>query len=240
MFILFFLKEQIKYSYLFILFSNIGMNNQIVLNENNDLENKNSFEDNEEDDEDDQIGQMDEFNMKNYKNKKTLTRRGSIFSKSFDPETQIEIETNSLSLVKKSSQQKEELEDEDDLERIKNKNFENDSKYLVKSVEQKVYLKKTLSSIVFFKHLFDDELSTITDSMFERKCTKDEVIICEGNAGNYLYIIYSGSFDVFVKKCSLENQNNFNKFGIKVKEYKDRGFFGELALLYNQVILFLD
>jgi cAMP-dependent protein kinase regulator len=79
--------------------------------------------------------------------------------------------------------------------------------------------------------------------MFERTCGPDEVIIKEGDNGNYFYIIVKGVFDIYIKNASKsaalsesidKNDDEFKQFGQKVTEYKDKGFFGELALLYNQ------
>lgn len=56
--------------------------------------------------------------------------------------------------------------------------------------------------------------------MFGRECQPGETIIEQGDDGDNFYIIESGTYDIFVNK---------NKVG----EYKDKGSFGELALMYN-------
>jgi cAMP-dependent protein kinase regulator len=78
--------------------------------------------------------------------------------------------------------------------------------------------------------------------MFERPCEPDEIIIKEGDNGNYFYIILKGVFDIYIKNASKppassessDENDEFKEFGHKVTEYRDKGFFGELALLYNQ------
>ena len=67
--------------------------------------------------------------------------------------------------------------------------------------------------------------------MFERKCNQNEEIIREGENGNYFYVISSGSYEAYIKTSSSSNDS---KYGRKVREYNDSGYFGELALLYDQ------
>lgn len=97
-------------------------------------------------------------------------------------------------------------------------------------------IKSTLSSIVLFKQMFDtqDELEQrqIIGSMFERVCRRDEVVISQGDEGNYFYVIMRGAFDVYVKSPGAPEDQLYGK---RVVQLKDKGYFGELALLYNQV-----
>ena len=93
------------------------------------------------------------------------------------------------------------------------------------SPEIRSKLAEILRSIVMFKHLCDEDFNQILDNMFERRCGKDEVIIKEGDDGNYFYVIHKGRFEILQK-----GKNDVLKLG----EYNNSGFFGELALLYNQ------
>ena len=151
--------------------------------------------------------------------KKTQTRRCSVFSKSFDPNS--------------SKSSKTEVTDyaENSYEIVKNKPFEN--MHCEKSPEQRTQLKTLLSSNVLFKYLNEEELDAIIDEMFERPCQKDEVIIKEGDTGHYFYVIMSGVYQIFIKKKPFEL--NQTPYGTKYSEYNGTGFFGELSLLYDQV-----
>lgn len=104
------------------------------------------------------------------------------------------------------------------------------------SGENQQKIKATLSSIVLFKQMFETqdviEQSQLIDSMFERVCQRDEIIISQGDEGNYFYVIIHGSFDIYVRSPGA----NPDSLGKKVNQLKDKGYFGELALLYNQVV----
>lgn len=85
-----------------------------------------------------------------------------------------------------------------------------------------------------------DELEQhqLVESMFERVCQRDEVVISQGDEGNYFYVIIRGAFEVYVKLPGVQSpppSSSQNHLGKKVVEIKDKGYFGELALLYNQV-----
>jgi len=57
--------------------------------------------------------------------------------------------------------------------------------------------------------------------MVERKVLKDEVIIQQGDEGDYFYVTDTGHFDIFIDN-------------VKVGEAEAGKSFGELALLYSQ------
>ena len=159
-------------------------------------------------------------------------RRGSVFSKTFDPEDENETPND-------TNHERTSDDEDEDYEIIQNKAFESQSK--IKTNVQKEKLYQMISSIIIFKHLYDEDIYNIIDSMFERKCTQDEEIIREGDNGNYFYVIYNGSYEAYIKGKKVNDNNNNDihtdgKYGRKVREYKDNGYFGELALLYDQVI----
>ncbi|RNA22292.1 cAMP-dependent kinase type II regulatory subunit-like [Brachionus plicatilis] len=134
-------------------------------------------------------------------------RRFSVFSKSFDPECG-EFSSNDW---------------DTDFESMSNKPFEN-SKCFAADFTQN--LEKTMSSIILFKHLSSDDLNRIIECMFQRSCSPNEVIIRQGEPGNYFYIIARGVFDVFAKRSNEEET--------RVAELGEHGYFGDLALLHNQ------
>ena len=155
-----------------------------------------------------------------------FSRRVSVFSKSFDPDSIHEISENSLDNVFNSEEARA--------------NSAYETQVNSKSSEQSDKLRNVLLSIVLFKHLDIENVDSIVESMFARKCKNDELIIREGDEGEYFYVIMNGVFDVYKKKSSTNEDKNddSNDYGVKVTHYKDKGYFGELALLYDQVIIF--
>jgi hypothetical protein len=246
-------------------------NNQT--NEENDSSiniDNNEVDEEENDDED-----YDEFEMSQITSKrnvyKTQSRRISVFSKSFDPESSdLEIingknlnanekdDSNGLNSQNTTDSNEEDEYDDSEIddesfpsrkkrdsycyETEQNKSFENSSKLKNKSNEQIQKLKQVLKSIVLFKHLYEDDINLIIDSMFERTTGCDEVIIREGAPGNYFYVILSGHFEVYIKTKktikhdeNIINQNDDSEekvkhhveYGTKISEYINKGYFGK-------------
>jgi hypothetical protein len=241
-------------------------------NESNSFNNNNDNLDAEEENDED----YDEFEMSQITSKRNLyqtqSRRVSVFSKSFDPESSdLDLrKKNDLNPInenddsnglnsQKTNDSFEDYEDDDSeleddnlsskkkrdsycFETEQNKLFENDSKLKIKSQEQIQNLKQVLKSIVLFKHLYEDDIDLIVDSMFERKTNCDEVIIREGGPGNYFYVILNGHFEVYIKTKKTTKNTNLNdqnddseekvkhhiEYGTKISEYKNKGYFGEL------------
>jgi cAMP-dependent protein kinase regulator len=127
-------------------------------------------------------------------------RRNSIFTRTYNPD---------------------ENEDDEDCDNESDK-LNEDSK--AKSHEIRKKLEEILRSIVMFKHLCEEDFNQILDNMFEKRCCANEVIIKEGDDGNYFYVIDQGIYEIY------KNEDYVKKIG----EYKNSGYFGELALLYNQ------
>lgn len=125
------------------------------------------------------------------------------------------------------------------METRKNKLLEEEHRALRKttSEENREKIIETLSSIVLFRQMFESqdesEQAQLVESMFERVCVRDEVVISQGDEGNYFYVITCGTFDVYVRPPG-ESVNSLG-LGRNVAQIKDKGYFGELALLYNQV-----
>lgn len=57
-------------------------------------------------------------------------------------------------------------------------------------------------------------------------CYSGDVIISQGDDGDYFYVIGSGNYDIFI------NTENGQKK--KVNSFNGEGSFGELALMYSQ------
>ena len=68
----------------------------------------------------------------------------------------------------------------------------------------------------------------IKEAMTKMRKDKNEIIIREGEEGDNLYIIESGTVEVY--KVS---DGGSSSFGELVKTYDGEGYFGELAIMYN-------
>ena len=74
-----------------------------------------------------------------------------------------------------------------------------------------------------------EQSDLLVDAMFEKKCSKGDEIICQGDPGDYFYVIETGFYEVW----KSENKNNPSIDCKKVFHYNNKGAFGELALMYN-------
>lgn len=68
-------------------------------------------------------------------------------------------------------------------------------------------------------------MSEVLDAMFERKVEEGEIVIKQGDDGDFFYVIERGQFEFYV----TDDDGNERKVGT----YTDSGSFGELALMYN-------
>ena len=80
-----------------------------------------------------------------------------------------------------------------------------------------------LRSIPLFKSAGDDDLDLLVSHLIERRYPKDSVVVEEGLAGDYMYVIQEGR--VKVTKASEDGRE-------KIMDLFDEGdFFGEMSLL---------
>ena len=82
-----------------------------------------------------------------------------------------------------------------------------------------------MRNILLFRSLDTSEMSEVLDAMFERKVEAGEIVIKQGDDGDYFYVIESGSF-----QFSVTGDDGMERV---VGTYSDSGSFGELALMYN-------
>lgn len=94
-----------------------------------------------------------------------------------------------------------------------------------KSDEQRKRLGEAVKSILLFRSLDPVEMSEVLDAMFERKVKTGEMVIRQGDDGDYFYVIEKGTFKFF---CTTDEGKH-----LELGEYSDSGSFGELALMYN-------
>lgn len=101
-----------------------------------------------------------------------------------------------------------------------------------KSDDQRKRLYDATKNILLFRALDKEQMNEVLDAMFEKVVNPGDEIIKQGEDGDNFYIIDSdtsgsgnGKYDIFV---DVEGKNKM------VGNYNNEGFFGELALMYNQ------
>lgn len=90
------------------------------------------------------------------------------------------------------------------------------------AVKEKI--KARLLTAFMFMSLDESDLNIVVDAMDQRKCDAGEDVICEGEAGDVLYIVEAGTL------ACTKVIDGAEKF---LKNYNPGDVFGELALLYN-------
>lgn len=93
-----------------------------------------------------------------------------------------------------------------------------------KSDEQRQRLSDAVKHILLFRSLDVELMQEVLDAMFERKVDPGEHVIDQGDDGDNFYVIDEGKYDIFVQ---VDGQPKL------VGNYENKGFFGELALMYN-------
>lgn len=101
-----------------------------------------------------------------------------------------------------------------------------DVKVVPKTHEQKQRIKSQCDKLFLFRVLDESDLNAIIDAMVPKPVVEGQVIIKQGDVGEYFYLIDHGEFSAEIK----DPQSNETL----VTMYKDEGYFGELALLHNQ------
>jgi len=99
-------------------------------------------------------------------------------------------------------------------------------KIIKKTEEQKKRILNRISNSIIFNSLEEKEINTVIDAMKEKCYKVDEYVIKQGESGDCLFLIDSGTLDCFKVFKKEEGQ----KF---LKTYSPGESFGELALLYN-------
>ncbi|XP_014271967.1 cAMP-dependent protein kinase type II regulatory subunit [Halyomorpha halys] len=94
-----------------------------------------------------------------------------------------------------------------------------------KTEEERTRLFNTLPNVLFFRNLDASDLNKIVDAMFVKPVAKGEMVIQQGDDGDFFYVVQSGIFNAFQTE---------NEVIMDLTHYANSGYFGELALLYNQ------
>ena len=95
-----------------------------------------------------------------------------------------------------------------------------------KNDETKQKIKERLEHSFLFNSLEPKELNIVIEAMNEFRFQKDGKVIVEGDDGDYLYVVESGTLRCTKVFPGQENPTFF-------KNYQPGEAFGELALLYN-------
>lgn len=95
-----------------------------------------------------------------------------------------------------------------------------------KNDETKDKIRARLSKSFLFNSLDERDFEIVIDAMKEVKLSPDDVVIREGDDGDYLYVVEKGQL-----QCSKIFPGNTEPTNLIV--YQPGGAFGELALLYN-------
>ncbi len=98
---------------------------------------------------------------------------------------------------------------------------------ILKTDEQINRIKARMQECFIFSELDEKDLKTVINAFEEKKFQKYEKVIQQGDKGDILYLIDSGTLDCF------KLINNDDKEATYLKVYQPGEAFGELALLYN-------
>lgn len=99
-------------------------------------------------------------------------------------------------------------------------------KVVPKTIEVKKRLREILSKSFMFQALEEKQREIVINAMEERKYSKGDRVIKQGDDGDVLYIVESGTLD-----CHKLFSGNTEPTHLLT--YEPGGSFGELALLYN-------
>jgi cAMP-dependent protein kinase regulator len=106
-----------------------------------------------------------------------------------------------------------------------------------KTESQLARIKQSIAPNFLFRNLDEEQERDVLAAMKEVSVKKGQVIIEQGAAGDYFYVVDSGSFDIFVNKPGEHVGDDAseleNKWGKKVGTCKSGMSFGELALMYK-------
>ena len=123
-----------------------------------------------------------------------------------------------------------------------------------KSADQLRRIKASIANNFIFRDLDEEQETGVLNAMQERAVVKDEVVIRQGDVGEYFYVVESGLLHCYIRpeplpptwftdsQPTVQNGPTPEKFlqpgyhpdfGKKVAECKQANSFGELALMYG-------
>lgn len=117
-----------------------------------------------------------------------------------------------------------------------------------KSDEQLQRIRTAITENFIFRDLDEEQETGVLMAMREVPVDKDEVVIRQGDVGDYFYVVESGWLDCFIHpeplppawltgnttpNAAFTQPGYHPEFGKKVAECREGSFFGELALMYG-------
>ncbi|OCF39846.1 cAMP-dependent protein kinase regulator [Kwoniella heveanensis CBS 569] len=105
-----------------------------------------------------------------------------------------------------------------------------------KTEEQLARIKQAISPNFLFRNLDEEQEADVLAAMKEVNVGPGEMVIEQGAAGDYFYVVESGTLDIFVKKEGQvidPEKGDRPLLGKKVATSKEGSSFGELALMHN-------
>ena len=133
-------------------------------------------------------------------------------------------------------------------------------RFIPKSADAMQRIMRSTAKSILFSGLEEGQKMDIYNSMEEMKVNQGEVIIQQGQEGDYFYVIDSGTFNVYKRDTNSTTTSNSSVtsasspsssssttsssdassnttendlYGKQVFQYESGGSFGELALMYN-------
>ena len=123
----------------------------------------------------------------------------------------------------------------------------------VKSPDQLRRIRNSIANNFIFRDLDEEQETGVLNAMQEMKVEAEEVVIRQGDVGEYFYVVESGHLNCYIRPeplppswlsgkpspTSLPTEEKFlqpgyhPEFGKKVAECKQGSSFGELALMYG-------
>jgi cAMP-dependent protein kinase regulator len=71
-------------------------------------------------------------------------------------------------------------------------------KVVPKTTDQVARILRSVSTNFLFKHLEEEHAQDVVNAMIQTPTHKDQVIIAQGDAGDFFYVVQSGTFDCLV------------------------------------------
>ncbi|KAI6164726.1 cyclic nucleotide-binding-like protein [Pisolithus thermaeus] len=117
-----------------------------------------------------------------------------------------------------------------------------------KTPEQLRRIKASIANNFIFRDLDEEQETGVLNAMKEVRVKKDEVVIRQGDVGDYFYVVESGLFYCYIhpeplpptwppadapSSTKLAHPGYHAVYGRKVMECKPGSSFGELALMYG-------
>lgn len=102
-----------------------------------------------------------------------------------------------------------------------------------KTPDQESRLRQAVSPNFLFSHLDETQTSQVLGALQEKQIpAKGIKVICQGDAGDYFYVVERGNFDIHVSPTG-KLEPGVDGAGKRVANIGAGGSFGELALMYN-------